>query len=241
MDELDELGRGIDFDHTENVSADTLYYVGLLFYKGPGVGPNYAEAAKWFGKVAGLQYRTSYYYGDNLSPKLNVRISSAQYYLGLMYWYGRGVKQDYAEAVKWFTKAAECVRHKEAEYFLGGAYYTGQGVQQDYAEAVKWYRKSAEKGNAEAQNIMGDACRDGKGVKQDCKEAVSWYQKAAEQGNAAAQNTLGDMYAGGLGVGKNLGEAMKWYMNAAQQGNADARSNLEKVIGTLPKENLVHR
>ncbi len=31
----------------------------------------------------------------------------AQYSLGLMYYHGRGVPQDYAEAAKWYRKAAE--------------------------------------------------------------------------------------------------------------------------------------
>ena len=31
----------------------------------------------------------------------------AQYYLGVALLLGRGVRQDYAEAVKWFQKAAE--------------------------------------------------------------------------------------------------------------------------------------
>ncbi len=33
--------------------------------------------------------------------------ADAQYYLGWQYEYGQGVKEDYAEAVRWYTKAAE--------------------------------------------------------------------------------------------------------------------------------------
>ena len=47
MDELDELGRMIDFEHAEKVNIRTLYYVALLFYKGDGYCQNYEEAAKW--------------------------------------------------------------------------------------------------------------------------------------------------------------------------------------------------
>ena len=33
--------------------------------------------------------------------------ADAQYNLGVMYYNGRGVRQDYAEAVKWYRQAAE--------------------------------------------------------------------------------------------------------------------------------------
>ena len=56
--------------------------------------------------------------------------------------YQRG---DYAEAVKWYRKAAE-QGHARAQYSLGFMYYNGRGVPQDYAEAMKWYRKAADQG-----------------------------------------------------------------------------------------------
>ena len=49
------------------------------------------------------------------------------------------------------------------------------------------------------------------------------------------------MYLNGTGVGKDQGEAVKWYTRAAQKGNPAARSRLLKIIGDLPKDNLVHR
>ena len=71
-----------------------------------------------------------------------------------MYLHGQGVRQDYAQAVKWYRKAAE-QGFAEAQYNLGVRYDQGQGVPQDYAEAVKWYRKAAEQGDAEAQLNLG--------------------------------------------------------------------------------------
>ena len=62
--------------------------------------------------------------------------------------------QDYAEAVKWYRKAAD-QGDAAAQFNLGVMYATGQGVPQDYAEAVKWYRKAAEQGHAGAQYNLG--------------------------------------------------------------------------------------
>ena len=79
---------------------------------------------------------------------------------------GLGVKEDYAEAVKWYRKAAE-QGQAEAQFTLGLFYYCGNGVKQDYTEAVKWYRKAAEQGDADAQCNLGYCYDCGHGVKQD--------------------------------------------------------------------------
>jgi TPR repeat protein len=47
------------------------------------------------------------------------------------------VLQDYAEAARWYRKAAE-QGNAIAQTNLGTMYFQGQGVPQDYAEAVRW-------------------------------------------------------------------------------------------------------
>ena len=69
--------------------------------------------------------------------------AEAYYNRGLRYYAGHGVKQDYAEALKWLRLAAE-QGYVEAQTFLGVMYANGQGVGQDYAEAARWYRLAAE-------------------------------------------------------------------------------------------------
>jgi len=67
-----------------------------------------------------------------------------------MYENGQGVKQDHAEAVRWYRKAAE-QGQADAQCNLGDMYAMGQGVKQDHAEAVQWYRKASEQGHPRAQ------------------------------------------------------------------------------------------
>ncbi|MBO7224189.1 MAG: sel1 repeat family protein, partial [Kiritimatiellae bacterium] len=69
------------------------------------------------------------------------------------YYNGLGVQQDYAEAVKWFRKAAE-QGHAGAQYRLGICYGKGLGVPQDHEEAAKWVRKAAEQGDAGAIELL---------------------------------------------------------------------------------------
>ena len=78
----------------------------------------------------------------------------AQYYLGLMYNKGFGLKQDYTEAMNWYLKAAE-QDNKDALCSLANMYLEGEGVKQDYFKAFEWYQKAAEQGNADAQLNLG--------------------------------------------------------------------------------------
>ena len=149
----------------------------------------------------------------------------AQYNLAVMYNNGRGVAQDYKEAVKWFRKAAE-QGLAEAQFNLAMIYNNGQGVAQDYKEAVNWFRKAAEQGLAEAQSKLALIYNNGEGIPQDYKEAVNWFRKAAKQGFALAQFNLALMYKNGEGITKDYKEAVKWYRKAAEQGHAEAQNSL---------------
>jgi TPR repeat protein len=68
---------------------------------------------------------------------------------GGMYEQGRGVPQDYAEAVRWYRKAAD-QGWTRAQVNLGVMYEQGQGVPQDYALAHMWYNLAAAQGNKDA-------------------------------------------------------------------------------------------
>jgi TPR repeat protein len=63
---------------------------------------------------------------------------------------GEGVLQDYKEAVKWWTKAAE-QGYAKAQYNLGVMYSQGQGVLQDHAKAHMWYNIAAAHGLEQAR------------------------------------------------------------------------------------------
>ena len=59
-----------------------------------------------------------------------------------MYYEGRGVPQDYAEALKWFRLAA-AQGDALAQHNLGLMYAKGYGVPQDHIEAHKWFNLAA--------------------------------------------------------------------------------------------------
>ncbi len=70
-----------------------------------------------------------------------------------MYYWGRGVSQDYPEAVKWYRKAAE-QGNANGQNNLGLMYYHGTGVAKDMVEARKWFEKAAEQGHTKAAEML---------------------------------------------------------------------------------------
>jgi uncharacterized protein len=62
----------------------------------------------------------------------------ALFLLGRQYASGKGVPQDYSEAMIWFQRVAE-QGHPVAELYLGVMYAEGRGVPQDYVRAHMWF------------------------------------------------------------------------------------------------------
>ena len=164
----------------------------------------------------------------------------AQRDLAMAYGQGEGVAQDYAEAAKWFRKAAE-KGDMFSQYATGNIYEQGQGVAKDLAEALRWYRKSADQGYARAQFNVGNSYYHGLGVTRNYSEAIKWYRKAAEEGDVLvagrALYCLGFCYANGQGVTKNLDEAYAHY-DLAGATVADARVGLLDLGSKLTADQL---
>jgi TPR repeat protein len=74
--------------------------------------------------------------------------ATAQFNLALIYANGRGVPQNYAEAVRYRLAADQ--GDAEAQNNLGLLYAYGNGVTQDYVTAHMWFNLSAAQGDGEA-------------------------------------------------------------------------------------------
>ena len=198
----------------------------------------------------------------NLVEDITVRLAaengdaSAQYTLGVMYYNGNGVPQDYQEAAKWYLLAAE-QGDADAQSFLGVIYYNGKGIPQDYQEAMKWHRLAAEQGAPYSQYTLGVMYISGNGVPQDAqkamkwfrrlvvrnrhrhpppqdaREAMKWFRLAAEQGQTGAQFNLGVGYAHGQGVRKNYIQAHKWINLAASRTTPGKEESYRSMRDTL--------
>ncbi len=150
---------------------------------------------------------------------------------------GRGGESGAAEAVKWYSLAAE-QGSVEAMNALGVMYGAGRGVPQDYEASRACFQKAAELGDAKAQNNLGIIFDNGQGVEQDFAEAAKWYAMAAKQGHAEAQFLLGHMHLKGQGVAEDRVQAHKWFNLAASQGIEAAGKSRDIVSRDMTPEQI---
>jgi len=113
-------------------------------------------------------------------------VVQAQFSMGLMYTYGKGIPVNYVEAAKWYRKAAD-KGFVNAEYVMGILHENGHGVLQNYSKAVEWYRKAANKGYGKAQVMMGAMYARGFGVPSNYIMMHMWWSLAGRNGEGNAK------------------------------------------------------
>jgi localization factor PodJL len=163
---------------------------------------------------------------------------AAEYEVAVRYAEGRGITQNFAEAARWFERAANRGL-APAQYRLGSLLEKGQGVKKDADAARRLYIAAAEKGNAKAMHNLAVLYAEGIDGKPDYKIASQWFRKAASRGVADSQYNLGILFARGIGVEQNLAESYKWFALAAQQGDHDAGNKRDDVAKRLDPQSLV--
>lgn len=92
--------------------------------------------------------------------------AEAQYSLGGRYYCAEDDSQDYAEAFKWYCRAAE-QGHAGALDMVARMYRDGDGVSQNYETSVKIYWESAKLGCSDAYGHLSYMYAGGMGVQKD--------------------------------------------------------------------------
>jgi TPR repeat protein len=155
---------------------------------------NTLQAAELLSKASLAAQRGSFEEAFRIwEPPARSGNAEAQHNLGIMYYFGEGLRKDHAKALMWRKKAAD-QGHAAAQLDIGVMYSNGEGVRRDDKVATSWYMKSAMKGNARAQFNLGSNYETGAGVQLDKGEALKWYLKAAEQNDADAQLAAARLY-----------------------------------------------
>jgi uncharacterized protein len=166
----------------------------------------------------------------------------AQYKLGLIFYQGVGVEQDYKKSFDWTSKAAK-QGNSQAESLLGEFYRLGNGVTQDYRRSFEWFLKAAEHGNANAQYCLFLMYYSGNGIPKNFNIGFDWLLKSAAQGFLQAQSLAGKIYSNGadMGIAQNYKESFKWFTKAAEAGHPDSQFQLSSsyILGRGTEVNAV--
>lgn len=146
--------------------------------------------------------------------------ASARNELGLLYYEGKGVPQDYRQAKEWFEEAAK-QGHAGAQVNLGTLYLQGEGAPQSGQMALFWFSRAAEQRDALAFAKLGMMYAQGRGVLQDFIQAHMWYNLSAAQGevrSAEARDALAkQMIPAQIAEAQRLAREWKPTMNKSSQ------------------------
>lgn len=164
--------------------------------------------------------------------------ADAQYRLGLMYYNGKGVPQDYDLAFKW-TKLAANYGLPIAQTNIGAMYLFGNGVSKDTDKALDWFLKAANQNEKAALFQLSDMYAEGKDVPKDFGKSIEYLRRSADTGYAKAQSRLGmAMSIGAFGVKHDIVEGVKWMTIAASLGNERSKKALITMSPAWPRSEI---
>lgn len=149
----------------KNGQKDSWYYVGLAYEEGKLFPKNCSYAAQCYEK--------------GLKPSGSIGCYNR---LGVLYFKGDGVPQDYEKAVKLLTQAYE-EENNWGVVYLAEAYFKGLGVRQDYIKARELLEKITWN-NENANYMKGVIYAQGLGISADIKKGVEYLQKAGNHKEA---------------------------------------------------------
>jgi len=114
----------------------------------------------------------------------------SQFWLGAVYESGKGIEQNFGQALRWLTESAR-QGNADAQNVLGQMYENAEGVPRDYRQAAKWYRAACEHrpdygGAGQGCNNLGLLYLDGRGVKRNDVEAYKYFRLCNSEVNLDA-------------------------------------------------------
>jgi len=133
--------------------------------------------------------------------------AEAQFQLGLIFEYGRGVNQDDSVATSWYEKSA-AQGFTDAQYRLAVLSDNGWGKAPNKEVAFKHYKNAAENGHELAQHDLAIMYFKGAGTDKNLLQAYKWLKIAVLNGNALMQKHLSlvaqEMSAVEIQIAENL-------------------------------------
>lgn len=166
-----------------------------------------------------------YYNEGNYSQAFSEFLSEAndgdyrsQYYIGLLYSQGQGVKKDTKKAVEYLIPSAQ-KGYADAQSLLAFLYSTGDGVPVNKKKAIELYEAAAAKQNDSARLNLGLAYYEGNGVAKNPKKAIELIsQIPIDAERKFIGRYLGDIYMNSSEENKES-RAKEYYKKSAELGD----------------------
>jgi hypothetical protein len=159
-----DAARDIWEEAAEQGDQRAQFELGRLYEKGKGrmLRRDYPSAIHWYNAAARQGH------------------PGALFALGRMSEEGDGMRQNYLQAMRYYSLAVKYSGLPEAHFALGQMFFHGRGVPQDYLKAIENYIAAAQRGYAPAQYVYGALLEQGWGVRRDLVAAYVWYSLAAK-------------------------------------------------------------
>mgnify|MGYP002730354815 FL=1 len=168
-----------------------------------------------------------------VKEKANKGDAVAQNQLGVWYYTGKNVKQDYKVALDWWAKSAK-QNNPDGIGNMAMCYQLGNGIKKDSVMAMTLYKSAIKKGNASiipqhekivknsgsvfSARLLMDCYQNGIGVKRDLKKVETYQEVLAKSGDVDAQFAL----ALSCLNSKRSEKAAKYFALAAKKGKKEA-------------------
>jgi hypothetical protein len=184
--------------------AEAQIQYGLMKIQGSGCRQNIKAGLAWVKKASQQRHLEDAKQAKVLlerlgqnPPKIGTNIDAlisrakkneleAQWELAQRYEFGKGVKVDFAEVVKWLD-AASRQGFEVAAHRLGGMLMMGHGTKKNVQRGASYWKLAAGLGHSGAQVDFAVACRQGDGVEKNLQEAYYWMLIARRGVTSEAQ------------------------------------------------------
>ncbi len=156
-----------------------------------------------------------------LKPAAEAGNPNAQYYLAILYDFGRGTKVNHEEANMWYLKSAQ-QGNDDAQYNLAISYRRGEGIEQDEHKTVYWLSKSAANGDADAMSVLTDYAQDAEFS--DAQYALACIYRDGVK--LTGDLTLNPNERDNQNIAPDAEQYKFWLQKAAESGNPEAIKEL---------------
>lgn len=162
-------------------------------------------------------------YSYQLLQKANSGDKNAQYDMGYVYEWGRGIAENKAMAITWYTKAANN-GHLKAMKKLYSHYIDKQ---EDVQTGLVWIEKAAGVGDVQSMTNLGYIYERGSyGCQINYDKAFYWYEKAAKHNDWYSYGKIGWYYYEGQGTSTNYSKAVECFTIGAEHNDSGSINGL---------------